>query len=149
MKKRLLAIIMATLMFCFATQMTVFATESTNTMLSSNSEENEIRPYGSLSGYAYYYHSRNDSLIGSFTIEVTGSWSPYAGWTLKTDFPSGTEFDYVYLTRPNGTQIGSTLYPSANSEISNQLLLDVPMGTYTVYYRLSSNSSGTIQVWIY
>lgn len=145
MKKRFFSVILAVLMLCLQMQITAFATEYAPEPLG----DSEIQPYGSLSGYAQHYHSANSPQSGSFSITVNGSWSPYAGWTLKTNFDSNAEFEYVYLTRPDGTQIGSTLYPNATGEIKNKLLTNVPTGTYTVHYKLSSNGNGTIQVWIY
>lgn len=149
MKKRLLSFLLTALMVCMSLSINAFAEDYSATYGENNSSSSPIVPYGVLSGYAQHNHSTNSSPIGSFTINVTGSWSPYAGWTLKTDFSSNSKFEYVYLTRPDGTQIGNTLYPNSTDELSNKVLTNVPTGTYTVHYKLSSNGSGTMQVWIY
>lgn len=144
MKKRFFSVILAVLMLCLQMQITAFATEYTPEPLGDSG----IQPYGSLSGYAQHYHSATAPQTGSFSITVNGSWSPYAGWTLKTDFDSCSYFK-VYLTRPDGTKIGSELYPNATDEIKNQVLLNVPTGTYIVHYQVQTSCTGTIQVWIY
>lgn len=155
MKKHLFCTFIA-IVTCFAIQVTAFAAEPTvaNTSVCSNDTVDEANSegafYGSLSGYASYTYIYGISKAnGSFPIDVNGSWSPWAGWTLKTDLPEGSWFTYVYLTRPDGTKIGDTLYPSAKDEIKNQALFNVPPGTYTVNYGLNCVGEGTITVWIY
>lgn len=141
---------------CFAIQVTAFAAETTvaDISVSSNDTVDEANSegtfYGSLSGYASHTHHASDSRYGSFTIQVSGSWSPWAGLTVKTSFPDGNcTFGTLHLTRPDGTQIGDTLRPSANGEIKNVALYNVPAGTYTVHYSVESTCDGTIEVYIY
>lgn len=155
LKKHLFSTFIA-IVTCLSIQVTAFAAEPTVADISvcSNDTVDETNSegtvYGSLSGYASYTYVYGVSKTnGSFPIEVKGSWSPWAGWTLKTDVPDGSWFTYVYLTRPDGTKIGDTLYPSAKDEIKNQALVNVPPGTYTVNYGLNCTGNGTITVWIY
>lgn len=150
MKKRFLSLLLAALMVCMSLSINAFAEDYSATYGENNSSSSSIVPYGVLSGYAQYNYSGSGLKKGSFPITVTGSWSPYAGWTVKTNLPGCSNIS-VYLTRPDGTKIGNTLYPGAIDEIANQTLVNVPTGTYMVYYEItsSSNCTGTIQVYIY
>ncbi len=154
MKKHLFYTFIA-IFTCFAVQLTAFAAESTDEISNMNYEissetDSAIVPYGSLSGYASHAHHSGDALECSFPIQVSGSWSPFAGWTVKTNFSNNScRISYVYLTRPDGTKIGDTLYPNANDELKNKALYNVPTGTYTVHYALSTRCDGNIQVYIY
>lgn len=154
MKKHLFSTFIA-IITCFAVQLTAFAAESTANEMPyteyevSTESDSEIVLYGSLSGYASHTHHSGDALECSFPIQVSGSWSPFAGWTVKTNFSDSCRISYVYLTRPDGTKIGDTLYPGPNDELANKALFNVPTGTYTVHYGLSTSCDGTIQVYIY
>lgn len=104
---------------------------------------------GVLSGYNYYNYSAGNVTAGSFPIVVSGSWSAFAGWTVKTSFPGGG-YVTVYLTRPDGSQIGNTVQLDPTDELTNMSLWNVPTGTYYVHYGITSSAySGTIEVWIY
>ena len=101
-------------------------------------------PYGSLSGYG----QKTDYNSGSFTFNVNGSWSPYAGVTIKTsDFSSSTSLT-IGVYDSNGA-CKTTQSWTGNFEKANIAIFNVPTGTYTVRYSMGYPSSGTIQVWVY
>ena len=75
---RFLALVFA-MSFALSNDIVTLAYESSN-----NIEVDTVQPqavYGSLSGYGYKY----DDNDGSFSFAVNGSWSPYAGCTIKTE----------------------------------------------------------------
>ncbi len=147
--KRFFSVIFA-LILCFSCSVSAFAaTEEISATNSISLDSEEIMPCGSLSGYAQFsFKYGTSTTIGSFPIQVNGSWSPWAGWTVKTEF-SGAANITVSLTRPDGTKIGDTFILSGNQEVANKTLLNVPAGQYTVHYTIDSASSGSITVWIY
>ena len=147
MKKRFLSMVMAAIILSLTSSLNVSA-EGHSAIL-NKTQNSGVSMYGVLSGYAQHTQYSTDSTSVTFNIDVTGSWSAYAGWTVKTNFNGDVKINRVYLTRPNGSQIGSTLYPNTVDEITNKLLTNVPVGTYTVHYDLDRPTTGTIQVWIY
>lgn len=152
--KRFLSILCA-LALCLSCGVTAFASEVSDTPVSvsvaSTDEGGEPVPYGSLSGYASFNFTYGKTeRHGSFPIQVNGSWSPWAGWTVKTNFdPSETGTIFFWLTRPDGSKIGDFAYPGANGEVKNMALFNVPAGTYQVNYKIDSFADGNVQVWIY
>lgn len=147
MKKRILAMAMTAMILNLTFSIKVFAEE--HSAILDKTQDSGVSVCGVLSGYAQHTQYSNDSTSVSFSIDVTGSWSLYAGWTVKTNFSGDVKINRVYLMRPDGSQIGSTLYPDSVDEITNKLLTNVPVGTYTVHYDLDRPATGTIQVWIY
>ncbi|MBP3254949.1 MAG: hypothetical protein J6M60_00445 [Clostridia bacterium] len=164
-KKRFLSLILS-FVLCFSMSSNAFAADIDNEIINAeddttgslDSVDLDLDPepedpvvMGSLSGYASYnFVYGNSESNGFFNIQVNGSWSPFAGWTVKTSFNENEAANiYVFLLRPDGSQIGSTIYLDPTDEVTNQLLLNVPVGTYTVGYHVNSIGNGTIEVWVY
>ena len=150
MKKfRFLAVVMAVLMAIlgFATP-AAYATGTGSGTGTIGTDTPDTPDRGVLSGYAYYNYTAGNTSDGSFPLYVSGSWSPFAGWTAKTSFASGS-YITLYLTRPDGSQIGNGIQLNPTDEVTNMSLWNVPTGTYYVHYSIYSSVSGTIEVWIY
>lgn len=138
---RILALALS-VMFVFSNNSNSFACE-----LNKSAETNNVQlqaVYGSLSGYGYKY----DDNDGSFSFAVNGSWSPYAGCTIKTEGFSNSTSVTVKVYDSNGS-CKTTKTLGANDEKGNIAIFNVPIGTYTVRYSMSNPSGGSIQVWIY
>lgn len=150
-KFRFLAVVMAALVMMLgivAPSTYATGTGSGGGDVSVNDPANPER--GVLSGYASYdYYAYSSSTVGTFPLTVSGSWSAFAGWTVKTNFGGGG-YITVYLTRPDGSQIGNIVQLDPTDEHANMSLWNVPTGTYQVHYSITSTYySGSIQVWIY
>lgn len=145
------------LVMCIPTALTCFAAEPSTGQVTSDvsiTSSESVQPRGVLSGYAgFNYVEGVTPYIGEFTIEVTGSWSAFAGLTVKTSgfdpALSSEETVQVILYRPDGSVIHEGVYLGANDEVKNKPLFNVPTGTYTVVYRVLTVSNGRIDVWIY
>ena len=132
------------LMLMFSCNAIAFAAESNNSNNSSVVEE-VVQPRGVLSGYNNTYTSK---ISGSFTVNVTGSWSAYAGCTIKTEgFSSSSSITVSVYDSSGSCKTTKTL--GANEAKENIAILNVSPGTYTVIYSMTKPSSGTIHVWIY
>lgn len=131
--------LMLSLAFTFSFSSISFAAES-----SISNDIGSVQPYGSLSGYGHKYDNTN----GSFTFTVSGSWSPYAGVTIKTEgFSSSTRITVKVYDSDGSCKTTKTL--SGNDEKANIAIINVPTGTYTVRYSMQNASSGNIHVWVY
>lgn len=122
--KRITALAMA-LALCFAMSAPAFA--------------------ASLSGY------NNKSVTtgsGSFTVNVSGSYSTAAGMTLKTTCADDGAFAYITITKPNGSVYKNSVYLGANAEKFFQMYF-VDGGTYTVSYTVYAPKTMKIECWIY
>lgn len=88
--------------------------------------------------------------IASFIVDVNGSWSPWAGCTLKASgFSSNTTID-VQVCYVNDVKCSKRLGP--NSEVKNIAMLNVSPGGYTIKFTVNSNASNNTEnltVWIY
>ena len=125
----------------FTSNVTVFAAESAMTM---NTALNEVQPRGSLSGYGskYAYGS------SSFSLSVNGSWSPFAGCTIKTEgFSSNSTISVSVYDSSGSCKTTKTLGP--NDEKANIAIFNVSPGTYKISYTVDNPSNGTVSVWIY
>lgn len=139
MLSRILALV-SSLTLIFSCNAISYAAES-NVGIESNSEKSVN---GSLSGYGYKY----DTTDGSFTISVEGSWSPFAGCTIKTEgFSSSSQITVGVYDSEGSCKTTKTL--GANDEKANIAIFNVPVGTYTIRYSILNPSGGSIQVWIY
>lgn len=138
------SILILVLLFMFSCNAIAFAAESNN--INNNSAvEKVIQPRGVLSGYNNTYTSKSS---GSFTFNVTGSWSPYAGCTIKTEgFSSSSSITVSVYDSSGYCKTTQTL--GTNTAMENITIFNVPTGTYTIKYSISSPSAGTIHVWIY
>lgn len=109
---------------------------------------NNIETKGSLSGYRSMNIQGSGS--ASFIVDVNGSWSPWAGCTLKTSgFSSNTTID-VQVCYGNDVKCSKRLGP--NSEVKNIAMLNVSPGGYTIKFTVNgnaSNNTGNLTVWIY
>ena len=107
-------------------------------------QEEGIVPYGSLSGYG----QRTTSATGSFKMQVNGSWSPWAGCTIRTEgFKSATVNEVHVYDESGNEKAKATL--TGNMEVANLAMVNVSPGKYTVSYAMSMPSDGTIIVQIY
>lgn len=139
MLSRILALV-SSLALIFLCNVISYASES-NVGTEVNSEKSVN---GSLSGYGYKY----DNTDGSFTISVDGSWSPFAGCTIKTEgFSSSSQITVSVYDSEGSCKTTKTL--GANDEKANIAIFNVPVGTYTIRYSILNPSGGSIQVWIY
>lgn len=101
---------------------------------------------GSLSGYKSMNVSGSGT--GSFVVDVSGSWSPWAGCTLKTSGFSSNATIEISVKYGNDVKFTKILGP--NTEAKNIAMLNVSPGGYTVEVKIQNNSNtGNIQVWIY
>lgn len=101
-------------------------------------------PYGSLSGYG----QNTMSTSGSFKMTVNGSWSPFAGCTIRTEgFNSATRNEVVVCDESGNEKAKATL--TGNMEVANLAMLNVSPGKYTVYTTMKLPSNGTLIVQIY
>ena len=148
MKKflRFTSIILA-LIVCLSFSTTSFAMSADYTEEMALTSDESVMPIGSLSGYSNFHFEKGDTSTGPFPIQVTGSWSPWAGCTIKTEFDDYANIT-VYLTRPDGSKIGDTFTFSKSQEHAFTIF-NVPTGEYKVCYSIDTNSSGNITVWIY
>lgn len=101
-------------------------------------------PYGSLSGYG----QRTVSATGSFTMQVNGSWSPWAGCTIRTEGFDSQTVNEVHVYDESGNEKAKATL-NGNMEIANLAMLNVSPGKYKVSYGMSMPSTGTIIVQIY
>lgn len=101
---------------------------------------------GSLSGYRSINVSGSGT--GSFVVDVNGSYSPWAGCTLKTSgFSSNATID-ISVCYGDDVKCTKTLGP--NSEVKNIAMWNISAGGYTIKINVHNNSNtGNIQVWIY
>lgn len=94
---RFLSVLLCSMMLIVSNNSTIFAAESNN---SREVIGNDVQVMtGSLSGYGHKYDSRT----GSFTFSVSGSWSPYAGCTIKTEGFSNSSKISVRVYDSNGS----------------------------------------------
>lgn len=151
--------------FCMALVITiamssncVLAAEVSNCTDISDANDG-IVPYGSLSGYVSQNIPINISKEQNvyIPIEVSGSWSPWAGCTLKTSgFPENTQLQLrvCYHVGPNdGSQdvekIGWKSF-GPSTEYTNIPMINVEPGNYRIYIEVIGNTgSGTVECWIY
>mgnify|MGYP001096319974 CR=1 FL=1 len=100
--------------------------------------------YGSLSGYG----QKDTSATCSFKMSVNGSWSPWAGCTLRTEgFDSATINEIKVSDASGKVKAQATL--EGNMEVANLAMLNVSPGEYKVTTIMSNPSSGRIIVHVY
>lgn len=153
-KKRISRFITAllTLTLCLSMSLSVSAAEKDTLTITevNTASEGQIQPRGSLSGYGSQYTSGN--LNGSFSFSVTGSWSPWAGCTVKFDgFPNGTTIDYTLTNVDTGATIFNRSFTTSSNDIddNNIPMTNVSPGTYRLYWSLSNAKTGTIHCYVY
>lgn len=143
------------IILCLGMTVTVSAAElSTKTISEANAEDVTIQPRGSLSGYGHEWHG-GGSGIDYFDFTVSGSWSPWAGCTVKTEgFPSSASTAYRLVRLDGGSEIA--MFPdnadrwlNGNNEDKNIPLFNVSPGTYRLYYQCYFGDSGTVHCWVY
>lgn len=137
---------------CLCMNTTTFAAEKFST--SEQLKIQEVQPRGSLSGYGHEWHSGGSNL-DFFDFEVTGSWSPWAGCTVKTEgFPSSASIAYRLVRREGNSEISmfpdnSDRWINGNGEDKNIPLLNVSPGTYRLYYQSYFGDAGTVHCYVY
>lgn len=119
----------------------------------------EVQPRGSLSGYGSTWYSAGNARSGSFTVNVTGIPWVTAQTTLKIESFDSSTCVWVGLYNPNGTCVYDTLSWSggyltmSQPEVKDTFATGMT-GTYTVRWEVfkmdgSAPSSGRIMCWIY
>ena len=129
------------------------ATDIETVVTPDESTEEPVRPYGSLSGYGQQY--TNGNISGSFEFNVTGSWSPWAGCTVKfDDFPAGSVINFRLVEVSSGRWMfgnsdRSFTVTSSDNEDNNIPLLNVSPGTYRLMWTIVGTERGTVRCYIY
>lgn len=101
-------------------------------------------PYGSLSGYG----EKATSSTISFKMMVNGSWSPFAGCTLRTEGFADATINEIKVRDASGNiKAQGTL--KGNMEIANLAMLNVSPGEYEVTTVMAFPSNGKIIVHVY
>lgn len=155
-KKMILRFITAvlSLTLCLSMSLTVSATEDTTaTTKTSTTSDSTIQPRGSLSGYGHQY--TNGNVSGQFDFTVEGSWSPWAGCTVKFEgFPDGTVVTYRLVEVSSGRwMFGNSdrafTVKSSDNDDNNIALVNVSPGTYRLVWTIVGTETGTIRCYIY
>lgn len=118
----------------------------------TSEETSTIQPRGVLSGYGNgttphsgdYWPSE-----GEFYFDVTGSWSPFAGCTIKTEGFATNDIITVIVYNPNGEKIVTKYLTGTNDEEKNIPIFNVSPGRYRVYFYTTTGMPGTVHCWIY
>lgn len=106
-----------------------------------------VEPRGSLSGYGHRYVNSYEN-AGSFTVNVQGSGSPWAGCTFKTEGFSSSDGVTLTLLKPDGGQAHAPIPIDGNGEVQFAFLF-AGTGNYTVKYGHHGGTAGTIHCYIY
>lgn len=153
-KKRISRFIIAllTLTLYLSMSLSVNAAEKDTLAITevNTSSEGQIQPRGSLSGYGSQYTS--SKISGQFSFSVTGSWSPWAGCTVKFEnFPNGTTIYYTLTNVNTGTSMFSRSFTISSNDLddNNIPLANVSPGTYCLSWSLSNSNAGTIRCYVY
>lgn len=160
--KRVLSVLLA-LTMCFAMSATAFAVapETANSCeTAAESENNQIQPRGSLSGYGQHWYNSGEPTNGSFTVNVSGIAWPTAKLTLNIVNFDAKTFAFIWVYRPDGSLAYSTGDATADaitvansSKYQNIIFPRGQTGPYTVVYSLGSYGgtvpSGRINCWIF
>lgn len=110
------------------------------------SNDSAIMPYANLYGYAAGY---TDSIMGSFYIDVSGSFSSRGGFTIESySFGSSSVQIGITLYRPDGTKALDTIL-TGNQKIENLSFSNAPAGTYRVDYHVYGVQKGWLGGWIF
>lgn len=141
-----------TLTLCLTMSLSVSAAEkeTLNYNEVTSISEDQVQPRGSLSGYGS--QATSGRIAGQFNFAVNGSWSPWAGCTVKFEgFPSGTTFDYTLTNVDTGTTVFTRTFTTTSNDIddNNIPMVNVSPGTYRLYWSLSNVHSGTIHCYVY
>lgn len=141
-----------TLTLCLTMSLSVSAAEkeTLNYNEVTSISEDQVQPRGSLSGYGS--QATSGLIAGQFTFAVNGSWSPWAGCTVKFEgFPSGTGFSYVLTNVDTGTTMFSRSFTTTNYDIddNNIPMVNVAPGNYRLTWTIASPKSGTIHCYVY
>lgn len=163
--KRHLGILMALAMIftCF-NGTTAFAAESeiidVPETVVSETDDNEIVPYGALSGYGWGWHGADDELSGNFYVDVKGTSWVSAQITVNIEEFASNVRVIVELYRPDGSMAwsssdkGQYITMANKDDWHNIKFWNAPTGTYRVHYLVVTDngtkpSSGRINCWIY
>lgn len=141
-----------TLTLCLSMSLSVSAAEKDALTITevNTASEGQIQPRGSLSGYGSQYTS--SSVSGEFNFSVTGSWSPWAGCTVKFEgFPNGTTIYYTLTNVDTGTSMFSRSFTTSSNDIddNNIPMTNVSPGTYRLNWRIPTADSGKIHCYVY
>lgn len=121
-------------------------TVSHEDMVLEDVAEKDAQTRGTLSGYGSTTAPKSGS--GSFTVNVNGSWSAWAGCTLKTSGFSSNATIKITVKYGDSEKCSKILGPE--NEVTNIPIWGVTAGGYTIEYEVqNSTTNGTIQVWIY
>ena len=104
---------------------------------------------GTLSGYGSGSISGSNTHDGEFWVDVTGTWSSFAGCTIKTSGFSENDSVIVTVYDQSGNQKCSRQLEGSSSEKKNIPIFNVSPGRYHVTIWVSSRQAGIVQCWIY
>lgn len=128
------------------------ATEESLSEASTEDATSSVQPRGVLSGYGcgttfhsgdYYPHE------GEFWFDVTGSWSGFAGCTIKTEGFADNDWVLVKVYDEQGNEKVSKELVGASDEIKNILVLNVTPGRWHVTLWTRTGMNGRVHCWIY
>ena len=142
--KKAAAVIM-TLVLTLCINATVFAAAPLQE--ESNTATLTVEPRGSLSGYGHRYVNSWEN-AGNFTVNVSGSGSPWAGCTFKTEGFSSSDGVTLTLLKPDGGQAHAPITVNGSGEVQFAFLF-AGTGNYTVKYGHHGGTAGTIHCYIY
>lgn len=159
MKKCLSLLLALTMLFSLTATQHAFAADSApSPEVTLSSEDNEIRPMGSLSGYGNYWYNSGSTPYGHFTVNVTGIAWTSAQLTLKIENFASNVLIRIDVYNSDGKKVYDTFpnYISMSNTDNWKNIKFTPgkTGTYKVYYSIyttdnSTPSSGRINCWIY
>ena len=155
--KKIVSVFMAVAMLIGMGNMNVFAAEE----VSATSQVEDVRPYGSLSGYGSAWN--DDGSYGkSFNVNVKGTNWTSAGVTLKiSDFAPNVRVDVIIkygnkvMYQASSTTVDYLSMSNTNqSKWSSITIAPGYTGNYTVTYRIHTTdggapSHGRVMCWIY
>ena len=154
--KRFFPFALCVALFCFM-NLATYAAEpniAQSTSILTTNDSDTVQPRGSLSGYGSQY--LNGNYGGSFEFEVTGSWSPWAGCTVRfTGVPNGSYFTYNLTEISSGRSMfgdrGFTVTSGSQGDEGdhNIVLLNVSPGKYRLTWTSFDGVDGIIHCHIY
>ena len=123
------------------------------TEITSNSQNTtSVTPRGVLSGYNNGTTDHTDdwySQDGDFYVDVTGSWSAFAGCSLKTEGFASDDCVIIHVYDESGTEKCSATLEGSSAEKKNIAIFNVSPGRYHVTFWVYSHTPGTVHCWIY
>lgn len=152
LRKHLFTLIL-TISVIFNISVPAFASNVVEQNIEKNTVEfSSIQPRGVLSGYGQGSTNHSGNYFpheGEFWFDVTGSWSVFAGCTIKTDGFSNDDIVTVTVYDQDGNEKCSKNLEGATDEKKNIPIFNVSPGRYHVTIWVLSGTPGTVKCWIY